>query len=381
MKRLVCNLIARVALMFAFCNTSVAYGALMPRASIQQLCFKAELIVAGMHLGEGKVRVDEVFHSSSANAEAPGSISVPSIPRHLKTLAYSGGPPIATERVILFLCRNKEGTLEPIHLIKEGSQGLFWIEEDNCYGYDQLENPGPYRLSRNSRGVSNLNAMRKAIEIGLALRKRWESVQAIDDRQERARLMAAYLLPHTAPDGYEDQTLDLRQELRRLGLDAVPVLIDVVDKAQPNDDLNTTVLTLYDIGCVTDGAIAIRPAVPALCKLLQRPGPTHRYYILAPLQAAGDPQAIPTVRPFLEDKSPQVRGQAARALAAMKDRESFDVIAALLHASTDPNERTGATLELAKALFELDPARARPLIEQAEAHSANAGLHDFIDGW
>jgi hypothetical protein len=365
-----------------FCLSGFACGGILPRDSIQQLCLKAEMIVDGAHLGDGKVRVDKVFFAVPQLAPVGASIDVPSIPKHTKVLAWSNDPPIATERVVLFLHRNPKGTLEPIHLHGEGSQGLFWYDEKACYGYTQIMNPGPYRLSRMSRDVSDMADMAEAVEVGLTVRKEWERVQAINDNGAKARAMAAYLLPHTAPDGYEQWALDLRAEMRQLGPAAVPALIDVLDSALPEENLNTTVLTLLDIGSMKGGAAAIRPAVPALCKRLQRPGPTSPYYILSPLTAAGDPRAIPHVRPFLQDKSDQVRGQAARALAAMNDQESFDAIAAaLLRASEDPKGRTGETLQLAKALFQLDPARARPLIEESERVEGNAGLHHFIEGW
>ena len=138
-------------------------------------------------------------------------------------------------------------------------------------------------------------------------------------------------------------------------------------------------LTLYDIGLTHPDALC--PAVPALCKLLSKPGSNSLYYILSPLKAARDPRAIPYVRPMLKHKDKQVRGQAARALAAMKDQKSFDEIAILVEESKNPNDRLDYTLELARSLFELDPKRARPIIKQVERVPGNAGLHYFIAGF
>jgi HEAT repeat protein len=118
-----------------------------------------------------------------------------------------------------------------------------------------------------------------------------------------------------------------------------------------------------------------------LCKLLDNPGVTSPYYILSPLKAAADPQAIPHVRPMLKHKSKQVRGQAARALAAMKDIDSFDRIAALIEDPPNPKDVTGYTLQVAKSLFELDPVRARLIIKQIESNPGNAGIHHFIPGY
>jgi hypothetical protein len=372
-----------MGLILLLCLGGFAYGEPLRRDSIQQLCLKADLIARGTHLGNGKVHLDQVFYGAPDPLKGRHSIEVPSIPNHSKVLAWSHDPPIATERVILFLRHNKNGTLEPIDLFQHGSQGLFWYDYDEraCYGYEQLMNPGPYLLSRKSRDIADPAAMWKAIDLGLALRKKWEAVQSIQDKRAKADAIAAYLLPHTAPPGYEMGTLELRQELAQLGPAAVGALVGVLKAALPDENLNTTVLALYDIGGARNGAADISAAVPALRKLLQRSGPTASYYVLCALTAAADPRAIPQVRPFLQDKSSQMRGQAARALAAMKDAESFAAIAGLLQDSHDPNERTASTLELAKALFQLDPARARPLIEQAERREGNAGLHSFIAGW
>ena len=121
--------------------------------------------------------------------------------------------------------------------------------------------------------------------------------------------------------------------------------------------------------------------MPALCKLLESPGPNILYYILSPIKAAGDPRAISYVRPILKHNDKQARAQAARALAAMKDQDSFDAIAILIEKPADPRDRLGYTLELARSLFELDASRARPIIERVESIPGNAGLHHFISGY
>ncbi len=377
----------RAALASFLCLAAGAQAGLLPYASVQQMCLKSDLVVAGTHLGGGKVRVSRVFHAPDAAVEAGGSIEVPSIPRHTKVLGWSGkdGASIEADRVVLFLQQSGDGTLVPIYAVGSGSQGLFWLDDKVCYGYSQVMNPGPYRLvasrpdARRSRIPAGPAGLRARIDLGLRLRKRWEAIQAVEDRAERARRMAAYLLPRTAPQGYAD-SVDLRKAIRSLGADAVPALIDVLGRARADDNVNTTVLALYDIGGAHQEAV--RKAVPALCRLLDNPpGRTSPYYILCPLTAAGDPRAVPHVRPMLERPSKQVRGQAARALAAMGDRASFESIAGLIEDPPKPQDHTGYTLELARALFELDPQRARPIIQRVESSPGNAGLHSFIAGY
>ena len=371
-----------------WCLAPAARAGMLLRKTVQQMCFTSDWIVSGMHLGGGKVRVDKLFHASLPLGEKTKLIEVPSIPKHSKVIdgifrANKDAAPIATNRVVLFLTQGKDGALAPSDMIGEGSQGLFWYDDEACYGYTQVMNPGPYTLMQSRPGKSQGRIpagkaeMWKQIQVGLELRSQWEAIEAVEDPAERARRMAAYLLPHTAPEGYA-QALDLRRFIGKIGPEAVPPLIAVLEKARPEEDLNTTLLTLLDIGSVHPGSL--RPAVPALCELFGKRGTYSLYYLLSPVTAAGDPRAIPYVRPMLEQEGKQVRGQAARALAAMKDQESFDGIAALIEESTDPADRTGYTLELARSLFELDPVRARPIIERVESKPGNAGLHHFIAG-
>ncbi len=364
-----------------------AQGGMLPYSTVQQMCFGADLILAGKHVGNGNVRVERVFYTSSVKTDAMNTLKVPSIPKHSKIinqvfLRRKDVVPITTDHLVLFLRHTKGGAFEPIGTIGKGSQGLFWYDDKTCYGYQQIMNPGPYVLIRSRSGMSRIPADKKtmwlAIKVGLAQRRRWEAIEAIEDRAKRANQMAAYLLPHTAPEGYAG-AVSLRKAIREIGPEAVPALIEVLEKAKPQDKLKTVVLTLYDIGCTYPQAL--RPAVPALCKLLESPGPNSLYYILSPIKAAGDPRAISYVRPILKHNDKQARAQAARALATMKDQYSFDAITTLIQKPSGPGDRLGYTLELARSLFELDAPRARPIIERVESIPGNAGMHHFISGY
>ena len=381
--------VAAMILISLLCCPALMQGGILPRSSVQKMCFTADLILTGTHIGNGKLRVEHVFYECVPTTKTIKTVDIPSIPKHSKIINefFVRGkdvPPINTKRLVLFLIKAKDGTLEPIHMIGKGSQGLFWYDDGACYGYTQVVNPGPYCLTRSKPGISRGRipngriAMWEEIKIGLEQRIQWEAIAATEDPVARAHKMAAYLLPHTAPEGYTG-SVNLRKKIREIGPEALPALVEVIKRAKHGDNLNTTVLILYDIGLSYPEAL--RPAVPLLCDLLQNPGPTSCYYILSPLKAAGDPQAISFVRPLLKHNSKQVRGQAARALAAMKDLESFTSITALIEDPPNPKDRVGYTLEAARSLFELDPERARPIIEKIESHPGNAGLHHFITGF
>ncbi len=377
-----------VFFMFLLWVTASAEGGELPHKTIQQMCFTSDLIIDGAHVGNGKVHVNHIFYRSMPTIVIPKTIYVSLIPKHSRIIdeIFMRGknvPPITTNRLVLFLINPKGGMFQPIDVIGNGSQGLFWYDDKACYGYGQVINPGPYCLMASKPGgygriPKDKNAMWKEIKIGLEQRSRWEAVEMIKNPNERARQMATYLLPDTAPEGYA-QSVDLRRAIRKIGPAAVPALVEVIEKAKPEDGLNTTVLTLFDIGCTHPDAL--RPAVPALCKLLSNPGSNSLYYILSPLKAARNQRAIPYVRPMLKHKDKQVRGQAARALAAMKDQKSFDEIVILVEKPKNPDDRLYYTLELARSLFELDPKRARPIIKQVECVPGNAGLHYFIAGF
>lgn len=183
---------------------------------------------------------------------------------------------------------------------------------------------------------------------------------------------ATRCVPSGSPKGYKSAfRVELRHRLAELGRHAVPVLIDVVKNAKPDERLNGAVLILYDIGA------AARPAVPLLCELLESPRNTSRYYVLSALRTAGDPAAIPYVRPMLEVADTQVAANAATTLAAFGDRESFDAIAAVLPLKFQRDDLVHVR-DLLHALHALDPKRAGPLIERVANDPAFASARDFL---
>jgi hypothetical protein len=210
----------------------------------------------------------------------------------------------------------------------------------------------------------------------LATTTDWEAVKVIQDPQAKARKMASYLRPATAPKGAGELDRALRQEMPKLGADAVPALIEVLRAGMTNrEDLNRAVLILYDIGKPA------QPAVPVLCELLQEPGKTSRYYICSALKTAQDPKAIPFVRPMLESEDMQTATEAAEALAAMGDTESFDAIAALLpHLKAIKTSMDELHMhDLLKVLHHLDRQRAAPIVKRYMEDPAWAEMRDFLN--
>jgi hypothetical protein len=373
--------VCRILLMFLLLFVSApARAAILPHDSVQRLCMKSQLIVAGVDLSDGTVRVEHVYYSAASAPRELSIIKVPKLPGLDRLLPGGKDAPMDTKRVFLFLLGSVGGNWEPIHTIGAGSQGVFWWDEKACYGYIQFMNPGGYMLFSSGqnplrRVPAGPDAMRKEITAGLEFRTEWDAIGAIADRAERARRMAAFLLPRTAPR-VDEGSLDLRKDLANLGPDAVPAVVALIEKAREDDNLDTAVLILMDIG--ERQPEAIRQAVPALLRLLEHPGKTTFTYILEPLRAAGDTRAIEPIRALLKHESLSVRAKAALALAAMKDRESFNAIVALFG---NPPDAKGMDVldadDVFRALFILDSAKARPILREVMAVPGNEELRRF----
>lgn len=210
----------------------------------------------------------------------------------------------------------------------------------------------------------------------LATTREWEGVKAIKDPQAKARAMATYMRETTAPKGAGMLYTELREEVPKLGADAVPELIEVLRAGMTNgEDLNLPVLILYGIGKPA------APAVPVLCELLQNPGKTAQYYICSALKSAEDPKAIPFVRPILKLPDMQAATEAAVALEAMGDKDSFDAIAALLpHLKPVRSSMDEMHLrELLKVLHSMDKERAAPIVKRYLDDPDMAESRDFLN--
>ncbi len=211
---------------------------------------------------------------------------------------------------------------------------------------------------------------------GLVTTREWESVKAIKDPQAKAKKMAAYMREATAPKGAGMLYRELREEMPKLGADAVPELIEVLRAGMTNgEDLNLPVLILCSIGRPAT------PAVPVLCELLEKSGKTSQYYICSALKTAADPKAIPFVRPILKLADMQAATEAAEALEAMGDKDSFDAIAALLPRlhPTRGSMDLEQLVDLLKVLHSMDKERAAPIVKPYLDDPDVAVWRDLLD--
>jgi hypothetical protein len=351
----------------------------MPHDSVVQMCASADLIVEGTADQAGDGFTISAVHDDPSGKLKPGDrITV----AHLSSHSRSPNHPFATVRLaettrqaVLFLVSEKvAGQYKPISCYTDpekggGSRGLLWWNEEKCFGYAQIMNPGPYVLTdgESSHRTPDIKALRAGIEMGLETAALCRKLQAIEDPAKKARAIANAW----QAGGPIRSILSLRIELRKIGQPAVPPLINLL-KTEPRDaQLNDVMLTLYDIGRADSKAIS--ETTELLIDRFKDPGPTARYYILSALTSTRDPKAIPAIRPTLAQKEAygmQVRVQAAVALVAMDDQASFEPIDLLLDEviamPRGPNGNHGfsETVDLLNALNQLDPQRAKASIDR-----------------
>ena len=358
--------------------TLPARADLMPHDSVVQMCASADLIVEGTadKAGDG-FTISAVHHDPSGKLEPGDRITVAHLSSHSRTPNHPFATeqlPNTTRQAVLFLLSKKVDRLyTPISCYADpekggGSRGLLWWNDQKCFGYAQMINPGPYALTDggNSHRTPDIKALRTEVKKGLKTAARWRELQAIKDPAKKAQAIAA-----AWQEGGPIRSLfSLRKELRKIGKLAVAPLKDLLETAPRDAQLNDVVLTLYDIGRSDPKTIA--STTKLLIDRLNDPGPTARYYILSALTSTRDPKAIPAIRPLLtqEEFGMQVRVQAAEALAAMGDRASFDSIDLLLDEVIDqPRGRNGnhgftEAVDLLNALNQLDSERAKASIER-----------------
>lgn len=356
-----------------------------PEPSVDEMCDEAELIIEGVYLGENTVEITRVHKKSRRLKDGTRRIKVARLDEHSRSLQMwrreDKGEGIETKKLVLFLAPGLDGW-ESLHTITDGglcgSCGLYWFDKTTCYGYAQSMNPGPYMLL-SAKGArwripENIEALRSDIKTGLANSRRWRSVLAIEDPKKKARALAKYLLTRTSPEGDKGTFLyAVREPMRKLGEHAVPVLVEVLEDARPEEKLNDVVLILYDIGPEA------RAAVPHLCKLLDSPEQAYTGYVLSALRTAGDPRAVEPVRPFLRHKEFRVAVRAAEVLAVLKDHDSFDKMAALVPVKAKRKDQF-RIYELLNALHELDAKRAKSIIDKAVKNPIIAECKHHIKG-
>lgn len=305
---------------------SDCFADVIDRYTVEEMCERADVIAEGTHLGKNRVRLCKVYKSSPLLESKTGIINVQRLSEHNKSI-FGGVTPIHAEKLILFLVYKK--TAKTWHSIattnqegKCGSSGLYWIDDNTCYGYMQTEIPGPLVLVCYSLLKSHpcwipvsTKALKTDIRLGLENVKEWKQTLAIEDPAKKAKALAAYLLKSTSPKGYKGMYRNrIRSNLAELGKHAVPEIIQALRNAPADEKLNNAVLTLRNIG---------RPAakaIPELRALLAKPKCASTGYVLLALASTGDTRVIPDIAKYKTSKNNRLAEDAAKALEQLRKR-------------------------------------------------------------
>lgn len=320
---------AAMALMVAVAFPAIAQAAVFPHDTVDAMCDEAEVILEGVWQGENSVRIDKFHKTSLLLNKESGAVEVSQLNEQSRTIGdghHLAEEALKTKKLVLFLVREKKsGRWEPIASIttegRRGSCGLFWFDDATCYGYQQMINPGPFVLvpakhTENfdlNRIPKTIHELRKEIEIGLANSREWRRSLAIEDPTQQAQSLARYLLKSSSPKGDKGTYREVvRKHLAALGKDAVPVLIQVLRTAPAAERLDTTVLSLYDIGQPA------AEAIPELHALLTQPNRVFTGYVLSALGSTGDARAVGDLEKYAKSNDERLGKDAKEALARLR---------------------------------------------------------------
>jgi len=355
----------------------------LPGPSPAKMCEDASLIVEGRWLEGQRVAITRLWKAPASLPKDIKELKVVGLAALTRTPRSPTGSPtktIATINVMLFLTYDsKHQVWEPLYTFGDGSCGVFWLDETIYYGYVQLTNPGGYSLVAGGMGTqgslrrlpATSQALRKSVGDGVAASERYQEDMGISDSGKRAQALVRYLLPRTTPDPSGAHLLQAGHAVGKLGKDAVPAIVAAIQAAPAKEEIHHLLTPLWAIG---PGASA---AKPVLLDVLARKD-TNAGSVVVALETIGDPNCAPEIRPFLQSGDSTVRYVAARALAKLGDKQSFDAIAKLI-----PSPIKAMSIyeikDLLNWLHGLDQARARPIAVRIGADPAMAPVRDQIE--
>lgn len=354
------------------------HAELVPTSTVHEMCADARAIVVGERIGASQIRVQEWLLEPEEAKWKKDVLEIVTLGDHSRTIARLAGPKrsLKTRRFVCFLVR-KGVAWYPMQVVGTGSSGMVWIEDKKCYRYRQELSPGPLRLLPDEEQTTEVD-LRKEIAKGLVDRRAWKRLQQIAHPEEKAIVLVSYLLPRTSPEGprgtYKSR---VRRVLPKLGEDAVSELGHLLRGARPDDDLNQTILVLYDLGKHA------QPLVPLIVPLLKQPKQAHPVRILEALGRIGDTRVAHDIIPFLSHADLPVKTEAAKALAAFRYRDAAEAIAGAIPGKVEEGDAYFVYAML-RALHELAPPQAsqltrRYLNQPAMKHVRNL-LEPFLKG-
>lgn len=348
----------------------------LPARSMHWMCGEAEAIVLGERVGPSRVRVTDWLLEPRDSRTIPDHIEIAGLEEHHRIISATatsekaGGRILRTRRLVCFLERRGAGWYSLLPG-PGGSLGLVWIEDDKCFRYHQVVEPGPFQLRPASAAPSEETLLAEIAQ-GLADRQEWEATLRVANLEEKAVMLASYLLERTSPEGnrgtYRERVRQFLPDLERV---AVRELLVVLRDAQPGDRLDDAVLILNDLG--PDASAA----VPLLVGLLAKPEWADPTAVLEALGRIGDATVAHDIMPFLQAFLLPVRAEAAKALALFRYQDAAEQIAGAFPDEIEERDAYYVYVLLA-ALHDLDAPRAARLARKYAGHPAMESMRNLL---
>ena len=354
--------------------------------SAQEMCAEAHSIVIGERVGASKVRVEEWLMEPPDGEKASHVIEIMGLEKNQKVVVVPGlaqkaqGPVtwrLKSQRLMCFLVE-KGGRWQAMAQGETGSSGLVWIEEGQCYVYQQIkdqDDPGRTAYSLVASRFCQTEAQLLArVRQGLGDRKKWEEVLAIESPEEQAIVLCSYLLRRTSPESeYGTYRKRVRTLLSSLGEHAVGELVILLRNATEGDKFDEAVLILKDLGPLA------KPAVLDIVRLLQNPGSVDAAIAIEALGRIGDATVAPHLLPFLTDTL-AVRAEVAGAMAQFGYRDSIKLLEKALPDSDAVNaEDAHHIYAMLQALHELGSEEAPRLTANYLRVPAMGHMHNLLE--
>jgi hypothetical protein len=273
-----------MAVLTILVSTQEASADKIYRPTLEQLCFLSDVIIEVDVLDQEHVHffVTRVWRGDQALLST--TLKVPQImkiDRICRFQTFCEQKSMSFMKAILFLKQKQDGDLVLVATGRQGSPSVYWLTSQyTVYGYTQLKNPGDLVLVsgisyRFAEIPSTQQLLKERIREGLRQRDLWNEANA-QPIPERCHRLAAYTLPATAPNGYRMNTIKPRELFEKLAgceTNSVVALINVIELANPNNDLSLPVQALNSLG---SGAYS---ALPTLRKLRASAGGTPKQLI------------------------------------------------------------------------------------------------------
>ena len=365
------------------------YAERPPSRSPHEMCAEADAIVAGERVGASSVMVRQWLRAPPDLENRSSLIAIPGLEKNQRVVVQPGTKRegsttrrLKSQRLLCFLVK-KQDQWQVLAQKEAGSLGMVWIEDGQCYQYEEIENndgagsPG-YRLGV-SRFCKTEEELLTQVRQGLEDHRNWERALAIENAEEQAIVLCSYLLRRTSPEGaYETYRKRVRALLPKLGEHAAAELMILLRSAKAGDRLDEAILVLKDLGPLA------RPAAGDIVRLLEEPGRVDSGIAIEALARIGDTTVAHRILPFLQDTL-YVRAVVAGAMASFGYQDSIPLIEkALPNAGTVKATDAHHIYAMLQALHELGSEETPRFTEDYLEAPAMRHLHDllepFLDG-